>query len=93
MVVHVTNAPCTMDRIAALLRPGDVFCHCYHGTGPTIVDAEGHVLPGIRAARARGVVFDACNGRNNFAFAPAKAAIADGFPPDIISTDLTGLTA
>ena len=93
VVVHVTNAPCTMDRIADLLRPGDVFCHCYHGTGPTIVGADGHVLPGIRAARARGVVFDACNGRNNFAFPPAKAAIADGFPPDIISTDLTGLTA
>jgi dihydroorotase len=93
VVVHVTNAPCGMDKIAELLRPGDVFCHCFHGTGPTIVGDDGHVLAGVRAARARGVIFDACNGRYNFAFPPAKAAIADGFPPDIISTDLTGLTA
>jgi predicted amidohydrolase len=93
LVVHVTNPPCTMDRITDLLRPGDVFVHCYQGLGPTIIGDDGHVLPGVRAARARGVIFDACNGRRNFSFPVAKAAIADGFPPDIISTDLTTLTS
>ncbi len=93
VVVHVTNAPCTQDKITELLRPGDVFCHCFHRAGPTIIGEDGRVLPGIREARARGVIFDACNGRSNFGFPPAKAALADGFAPDIISTDLTAMTA
>jgi len=93
VVVHVSNPPCTQDKIAELLRPGDVFCHCFQGSGPTIIGADGRVLDAVRQARARGVIFDACNGRRNFGFPPAKAALADGFAPDIISTDLTTMTA
>jgi predicted amidohydrolase len=93
VVVHVSNPPCTQDKIAELLRPGDVFCHCFHGRGWSIVDPEGHVLPAIKEAKRRGVYFDAANGRLNFRFAVAKAAIADGFRPDIYSTDLTTGTA
>ena len=38
LVVHVTNPPENMEKIAELLRPGDVLAHCYHGTGQTILD-------------------------------------------------------
>jgi predicted amidohydrolase len=89
VVVHVTDPPCPITEIADLLRPGDVFCHVYHGTGRTIIDDHGKVLPGIRAARQRGVIFDAANGFGHFSFAVARAAIRDGFLPDIISTDLS----
>jgi len=86
--VHVTNAPASMEDIARLLRKGDVFCHVYHGTGNTILDAGDHILPAIHDARKRGVVFDMSNGQTNFSNAVCIKAIADGFLPDVISTDM-----
>jgi dihydroorotase len=89
VVVHVTDPPGSAGEIAGLLRPGDVFCHVFHGTGGTILGSDGGVLPEIRAARARGVIFDAANGRSHFAFAVAREALKQSFPPDVISTDMT----
>lgn len=89
IVVHVSDPPCSQDEIAALLRPGDVFCHVFHGKGRTIIGEGGKVLPEVKVARERGVLFDAANGRSNFSFDVARAALADGFLPDILSTDLT----
>lgn len=86
--VHVTDAPCSNEDIARLLRPGDVFCHMYHGRRNTILDADGRVFPGIREARERGVVFDMSHGRGNFDNDLAARAMGQGFMPDIISTDM-----
>ncbi len=88
IIVHTTNPSIDTERIAALLRPGDIFCHAFQGKGDTIVGLDGRVKPGIKAAKERGVIFDACNGSYNFAFRVARAALADRFFPDIISTDL-----
>jgi dihydroorotase len=74
-----------------MLRPGDIFCHVFQGKGDTIIGLNGRVKHGIKAARDRGVIFDACNGSYNFAFRVAKAALDDNFYPDIISTDLNTL--
>lgn len=87
--VHATNPPCTAGELAGCLRPGDIFCHCYHGNGNGIVREDGSIDPGVLAARARGVLFDAANGRSNFDVGTARRAMAAGFLPDIISTDLT----
>lgn len=87
VTVHTTNPPATASEIADLLRPGDVYCHCYQGKGYTIVDENGHVYEAVRKARERGVLFDAANGTGNFAFSAAIPAIKDGFLPDIISAD------
>ncbi len=92
LCVHVTNPPETMDKVAAYFRKGDIFCHVYQGTGHTILDENGRVYDELRAARERGVIFDAANGRRNFNFAVARAAIEQGFLPDIISTDATKTT-
>jgi predicted amidohydrolase len=92
VVVHITDPPCPLTDIADLLRPGDVFCHVYQGIGHTIIGSDGKVLPGIKAARERGVIFDAANGKSHFTFGVARSAIADGFLPDVISTDLTVLS-
>ena len=92
VVVHVTNAPCSQAELVDLLRPRDVFCHVFHGTGPTIFAPDGSLLPAIRSARARGVIFDAANGWSHFSFASAQAALRQGFLPDVISTDLTNRT-
>ncbi|MCO5065273.1 MAG: amidohydrolase family protein [Rhizobiaceae bacterium] len=88
LTVHITNPPCDPGDLVELLRAGDVACHVYHGLGYTILDGDGRVKPKIRAARERGVLFDTADGQKNHSQAVAQRAIADGFLPDIISTDL-----
>jgi predicted amidohydrolase len=92
VTVHTTNPPIAPDEIAGMLRPGDVYCHMYQGVGDTIIGSDGKVRAGLYEARRRGVIFDSANGRKNFSFRVAQAALAEGFPPDIISSDLTKKT-
>lgn len=87
--VHTTNPPVSAEKISAVLRKGDIYCHCYQGAGNTIIGYDGKVLDGILKARKRGVIFDAANGKGNFGIEVAKKAIEQGFLPDVISTDLT----
>jgi len=70
------------------LGPGDILTHCFTGGGATIIDEAGHVRPEARRARERGVLFDVGHGCGSFAWRSAKAALADGFPPDSLSSDL-----
>ncbi|SBW09036.1 putative Dihydroorotase [uncultured delta proteobacterium] len=92
LVVHTTNPPASADAIASMLRPGDVFTHAFHGTGHTILK-DGRVRGAVRKARERGVLFDDCHGRAHFAFSTLDAALADGFFPDMISSDIIAPSA
>lgn len=87
--VHTTNSPMSAGDLAECLRPGDIFCHCYQGAGSTIILEDGSIEPKVLESRKRGVIFDAANGRGNFDLAVARKALAQGFLPDIISSDLT----
>ena len=88
VVVHVTDCSLPLDELADMLRPGDVICHIYHGRGEhTCLDRNGQVLAGLFKARERGVIFDASNGRSNFDIEICRKAIAQGFTPDVISSD------
>ena len=87
--VHTTNSPMSAGELASALRPGDIFCHCFQGAGNAIVLDNGSIDPGIIEARNRGILFDAANGKGNFGVRTAERALAAGFLPDIISTDLT----
>lgn len=90
--VHTTNPPASASAVAEILRPGDIYCHLYHSVGRTILDSNGHVEKGVLEARKRGVLFDLGNGKMNFNFAVAEAAIQDGLFPDFISSDSTPAT-
>jgi dihydroorotase len=92
VTVHITDPAIDPGDIAEMLRPGDIFCHVFQGKGDTIIDKDGKVKRKIREAQGRGVVMDACNGAFNFSLAVAQAALADGFFPDVISTDYNTLT-
>ncbi len=87
--VHTTNSPVTAGELADCLRPGDIFCHCFQGAGNSIVSEDGQIDPLVLEARKRGVIFDAANGKGNFGLKAAKRALAAGFLPDVISSDLT----
>lgn len=61
--------------------------HCFHGTGHSILNEQGEVYAAIKEAQTRGVIFDCSNGVARFDFHVARTAMAQGFYPDIISTD------
>ena len=78
------------DLLLKHLRPGDILTHMYSdvsGRVP-IVDESGKVRPFVWEARKRGIIFDAGHGGGSFLFRQAVPAMAQGFRPDVISTDL-----
>ncbi len=82
-----------MSQILDLLRPGDVLTHCYSGAPNnagqfTNIVQDGKLLPAALAAKRRGVVFDVGHGGGSFDYTVAEMAIAQGCPPDTISSDI-----
>ena len=49
---------------------------------------QGKVLPAALNAKKRGVMFDVGHGGGSFDYTVAEAAIAQGCPPDTISSDI-----
>jgi dihydroorotase len=62
VMIHIGDTVSPLPRILELLRPGDIVTHMYAPT-QGILDAQGRVIPEVRAARRRGVLFDFGNGR------------------------------
>jgi dihydroorotase len=95
LMVHIGGVQSRdlMSQILDLMRPGDVLTHCYSGApnvagdGTNIVQ-DGKLLPAALAAKRRGVVFDVGHGGGSFDYTVAEAAIAQGCPPDTISSDI-----
>jgi dihydroorotase len=69
------------------LRPGDIHTHVFAQQFP-VIDEQGRVYDHLFQARERGVIFDLGHGAASFWFRNAAPAIAQGFVPDSISTDL-----
>ncbi len=88
LMVHIGHSPMSIPEIVAELQPGDCITHCFRGGPETIFAADGRVFDEVRAAAARGVVFDVGHGMGSFRWENAEAAIEQGFEPTTISTDL-----
>jgi dihydroorotase len=88
IMVHVGDTPIPLADILDELGSGDVVTHCYHGNAEGLLDARGQVRAAARRAASRGVLFDVGHGRGSFSFAVARQALAQGFPPGTISSDL-----
>jgi dihydroorotase len=89
---HIGKPPPTYAEILARLRPGDILTHCYRPAPNSPVDDHGNVLPALIEARQRGVLFDIGHGMGAFGFESAEVALAQGFAPDIISSDVHALS-
>ncbi len=77
--------------VLALLRPGDIVTHCFHGRGAegeNLTDSRGKLRPEVIDARRNGVVMDVGHGGGSFRWEVAEAALDQGFLPDVISSDL-----
>ena len=68
--------------------PGDMITHIYHGNPGGTLDSDGNVLPEVRDAEKRGVLFDIGFGGYNFSWRVAERAYAQDLVPHIISSDL-----
>lgn len=89
VMVHIGGTAFPIEEALDRLRPDDVVTHAYTGWQPGgIVTDAGRVLPSAIAARARGVRFDVGHGAGSFTWPIAEAAMAAGFRPDTISSDL-----
>ncbi|HKY08319.1 MAG TPA: amidohydrolase/deacetylase family metallohydrolase [Candidatus Binatia bacterium] len=93
IMVHVGDTAIGMDEIADTLRCGDVITHCYTPQRPSIIDEKGKLLPLVRRAKERGVIFDVGHAGGHFDFNLVERAMGDGLTPDIISSDLHGRLA
>jgi dihydroorotase len=89
MMVHIASGPPHFEEILPHLRAGDIVTHIYHGGEDSLLDRQGHVREVFREAKARGVTFDVGLDRVHTSFAVVRAALADGFLPHYLSTDLT----
>jgi len=86
LMVHIGETEEPLPAVLDYLRPGDIVAHCYTGKPHGILDGD-RVLPEVSAARERGVLFDSAHGKSNMSFEVARRAIADGFLPDVLSSD------
>jgi dihydroorotase len=89
MMVHIASGPPRFEEILPHLRAGDIVTHIYHGGEDSLLDERGRVRKVFREAKARGVTFDVGLDRVHTSFAVVRAALAEGFFPQYLSTDLT----
>ncbi|HCL30787.1 MAG TPA: amidohydrolase/deacetylase family metallohydrolase [Candidatus Latescibacteria bacterium] len=75
------------EELLERMAPGDMHTHLYASHIP-LLDDDKKVNDYVRKARERGVLFDCGHGAGSFWFRIAVPAMAQGFPPDTISTDL-----
>jgi len=87
-MVHIGGSVAPIEEILGRLASGDIVTHALTGWEPGIITSNGRVVAAAREARARGVRFDVGHGAGSFTWATAEAALADGFRPDTISSDL-----
>ncbi len=88
LVVHTMKAPPLFSDLLPYLKAGDVVTHMYHPGPGGLVDRNGTITPEYLEARKRGVLFDTGTARYHTCHPVAQVAIAEGFVPDTISTDL-----
>ena len=78
IMVHVGDTAIGMDEIADTLRPGDIITHCYTPQKPSIIDDKGKLLPLVRKAKERGVIFDVGHAGGHFDFNLVERAMGEG---------------
>ena len=92
VMCHLDFPPPSRLEVVTRLRKGDVLTHCFRPFPNAPVAPEGGVREEIAAARERGVIFDIGHGQGSFGFGTARAMLAAGFLPDVISSDVHSLS-
>ena len=88
LMVHVIDMKRPISWLLQYLVAGDIVTHCFHGNEGGILDGDGRLFAEVVRARERGVLFDVGHGIGSFTYRVARAALAQGFAPDSISSDI-----
>ena len=88
VMAHLDFPPPSRRDVLSRLRPGDVLTHCFRPFPNAPINRDKMVREEVWAARERGVLMDIGHGAGSFAFHVGEAALANDFPPDIISSDV-----
>ena len=92
VMCHIDFPPPNYADTVAMLRQGDILTHAFRPFPNAPLSAQGRILPQVREARERGVLFDIGHGMGSFAFKTGRAMLANGFMPDTISSDVHALS-
>lgn len=91
VMVHCSHSPTSMAEIIEALSPGDILTHAFHGGENTCTENDFQAL---KLAREKGVIIDTgFAGHVHTDFKNLETAIAAGFLPGTISTDITCCSA
>jgi dihydroorotase len=92
MMVHWTNEP----KLLALLKRGDILTHPFNIPTPNQSNlfggAPGKVLPQILELKDRGIWTESQAVNSHHLWVNSEAAFAQGWAPDLISTDMGAIT-
>ncbi len=88
LVVHIGEAPPTLDEILSILDPGDMITHCFTGKLTTALDRHEPYFRRVKEMAADGLLLDVGHGQGSFHYRTARYAIAHDLLPTTISTDL-----
>ena len=91
LMAHIDHPPPSYEEVLDLLRPSDVLTHAFRPFPNAPIDGRGQIKTAVHRARDRGVIFDVGHGKGSFAFKTARAMLASGFEPDVISSDVHAL--
>lgn len=88
LMVHVGEAPPLIDDVLDRLDAGDVVTHCFHGKTGTPWGPDGKPSRGMADALTRGVFLDVGHGAASFDMGVARRAIAAGYRPHTLGSDI-----
>jgi dihydroorotase len=88
LMVHIIDMRRPITWLLPHLGEGDIVTHCFHASEGGILQPGGRLHGAVAHARKRGVVFDIGHGAGSFSYRVARAAFAQDFPPDTVSSDL-----
>ena len=86
---HEKMVPGSVTReMLPLLEPGDILSHVYTPQQGNILLGKTKVIPELKEARDRGVIFDIAPGRLNFGFEVARLCLNEDILPTFIGSDV-----
>ena len=92
LMVHIGIGPPDLPAVIDEMRSGDILTHCCTGHSMRLIGAQPPAWEAARRARDRGILFDVGHGMGGFSFQSAELLLAEGFQPDVISSDLHQLS-
>lgn len=88
LMLHIGRGLRAIEKVLALLRPGDILTHCFTGQDMRIINDTGALQNAAKRAWDMGVIMDIGHGAGSFSFDVAEALMGAGYLPDVISSDI-----